>query len=133
MKRRVKTLLYLAPVGIYINNRLDKGKSSLQLPTDKHVVVVGGGITGIVTSYYLTMDGRTKVTLLEKNKQIMTEASGSDIGFFMNNNISYRTFGSLPMGKLSSLNRVDGPNSVYTTHMVKEPGLVKFTWHWMLY
>ena len=97
------------------------------------MVVVGGGITGLVTSYYLSMDGNTKVTLLEKNKSILSEASGHDVGFLMNNNISYRTFGSLPMGKLSSLNRVDGPNSVYTTHIALEPGLIKFTWHWLLY
>ena len=97
------------------------------------MVVVGGGITGLVTSYYLTMDGNTRVTLLEKNKSILSEASGHDVGFLMNNNISYRTFGSLPMGKLSSLNRVDGPNSVYTTHIALEPGLIKFTWHWLLY
>jgi hypothetical protein len=29
MKRRLKTLLYLAPVGIYINNRVDKGKADV--------------------------------------------------------------------------------------------------------
>jgi len=133
MKRRLKTILYLTPVGIFANNRLDKGKTDIKLPPEKHVVVIGGGITGVVTSYYLAKDGRTKVTLLEKNKQILTEASGHDTGLLLNSNVSYRTFGSLPMGKLNSLNRVDGPNSVYSSHMVAEPGLVKFVWHWLIY
>ena len=95
-------------------------------------MVVGGGISGIVSSYYLTMDPRTKVTLLEKNKQIMTEASGHDSGLLLNKNVSLRTFGGQPIGKINSLSRVDGPNSVYTTHMMMEPALIKFTWHWLL-
>jgi ribulose 1,5-bisphosphate synthetase/thiazole synthase len=132
MKRRLKSVLYLTPGMIYINNRVDKGKNDAQLPPERHIVVVGGGISGIVTSYYLTMDKRTKVTLLEKNKQIMTEASGHDSGLLLTNNITLRTFGSQPMGKIKSLTRVDGPNCVYTTHMAMEPGLIKFTWHWLL-
>ena len=132
MKRRLKTLLYLAPFGIFIKNRVDKGKQDLKLTPEKHIVVVGGGITGIVTSYYLARDARTKVTLLEKNKQIMTEASGHDSGLLLTNNVSFRTLGSQPLAKLNSLNRVDGPNCVYTTHMAMEPGLIKFTWHWLI-
>ena len=122
----------MSPLGIFINNRVDKGKADIKLPSEKHVVVVGGGISGIVTSYFLTMDSRTKVTLLEKNKQIMTEASGHDSGLFLNKSVNFRTFGNQPMGKINSLVRVDGPNSIYTTHMTKEPGLIKFTWHWLI-
>lgn len=84
----------MSPLGIFINNRVDKGKANIQLPAEKHVVVVGGGISGIVTSYFLTMDSRTKVTLLEKNKQIMTEASGHDSGLFLNKSVNFRTFGN---------------------------------------
>jgi hypothetical protein len=130
--KRLKPFLIVAPIGIFIYNRVDKGKPTVLLPAEKHIVVIGGGITGIVTSYYLTMDSKTKVTLLEKNKQTMTEASAHDSGLLFNNNVSFRTFGSQPFGLLNSLLRVDGPNSVYSTHMAKEPGLIKFTWHWLI-
>lgn len=63
----------------------------------------------------------------------MTEASGHDSGLLLTNNISFRTFGSQPLGKINSLNRVDGPNCVYTSHMATEPGLIKFIWHWFIY
>jgi glycine/D-amino acid oxidase-like deaminating enzyme len=45
------------------------------------VVVVGAGITGLVTSYYLTRDPNNLVTLIEKSS-VSPEESGFDAGVF---------------------------------------------------
>ena len=44
-----------------------------------------------------------------------------------------RTFGNNKWGKLNAFSRVDVPNSIYATHIAKEPALTKFVWHWLLY
>jgi heterodisulfide reductase subunit A-like polyferredoxin len=74
-----KTLRYgtlIIPPIIYIKNRVDKGKPKIVTPEQKHVVVIGAGVVGLTTSYFLSCDKNTSVTLLEKNKAIMSEASG---------------------------------------------------------
>jgi heterodisulfide reductase subunit A-like polyferredoxin len=41
---------------------------------DQHVVVVGGGVMGVTTTYYLLKRGY-KVTIIEKNDQVAQETS----------------------------------------------------------
>ncbi len=94
--------------------------------------MIGGGIVGLTTSYYLSLDPRVNVTLLEKNKAVLMESSGQDASLFMRNMPTLRTICGQPRGTLNSLTRVDGNNSVYLTHMLKEPGVTKFIWHWMI-
>jgi heterodisulfide reductase subunit A-like polyferredoxin len=79
MIKRIKGLTAVAvtvPSVWYIKNKLDKGQPDHRLPSQKRVVVVGGGVTGIVSCYYLTQDPSTNVILLEKNKVCLGEASG---------------------------------------------------------
>ena len=59
MIKRMKGLTAVAvtvPSVWYIKNKLDKGQADYRLPSKKKVVVVGGGVTGIVSCYYLTRD-----------------------------------------------------------------------------
>jgi len=86
---------------------------------------VGGGITGIVSSYFLTRDPQTNVLLLERNKICLGEASGQDMGVF-NPAVSTR------LGQFNSLWRVDGPHCVYLSHMIREPGTFKFLSFYLL-
>lgn len=95
--------------------------------------MIGGGIVGLATSYYLSQNPNTDVTLLDKNKHVLGEASGQDMALFMLNQTNFRTLGAQPFGQLDSLLRVDGPNAIYSTHMAQEPAVPKFLWHWLHY
>ena len=92
---------------------------NVELPTKKKIIVIGGGISGIVTSYYLTRDPNNSVILLEKNKVCLGEASGQDMAIF---NPLILT----KLGSFNSLWRVDGPSCVHLSHLVREPGTFKF-------
>jgi myosin-crossreactive antigen len=60
--------LICIPAGLFVYNRYDQRKPDHELPQGtKQVVVVGAGITGLVSSYYLVRDPNTQVTLIEKN------------------------------------------------------------------
>jgi hypothetical protein len=59
MMKRIKPMLGLGivvPTAWLIKNKLSKGKPDHSLPQKKRVVVVGGGVNGIVSSYFLTRD-----------------------------------------------------------------------------
>lgn len=86
MIKNLKRLSLIVPSLLFVKNRLDRGKPAALLPADKkHIVVIGGGIVGLTTSWYLTRDPNCQVTLLEKNKSCMMEASGQDSALFMVN------------------------------------------------
>jgi hypothetical protein len=89
------------------------------------VVVVGAGITGLVTSYFLTRDPNNLVTLIEKSS-VCPEESGFDIGVF--------NPGVIESHKITpfSFCRVDGPTTIYLSHLCKEPGVSKYLWHALL-
>ena len=78
MLKQIKRVAILVPPAIYIKNRIDKGKPNINLPDTKHIIIVGGGITGLTTSYFLTRNENISVTLLEKNKTTTSEFSGQD-------------------------------------------------------
>jgi heterodisulfide reductase subunit A-like polyferredoxin len=61
----------LAPPAVFVSNRVQKGKPRASLPAEKHIVVIGGGIVGLTTSFYLSLDPKVNVTLMEKNKAVL--------------------------------------------------------------
>jgi choline dehydrogenase-like flavoprotein len=52
---------------------------STHIPKEADVVIVGGGLAGLLTLYYLTIDSKLNVYLLEEGA-LGYHASGRDIG-----------------------------------------------------
>ena len=55
--------------------RSDKPSFTLE-DGKRNIVVVGGGIIGLTTAYYLSADRRNQVSLVERNAAVMNETSG---------------------------------------------------------
>ncbi len=50
------------------------------LNNDEHVVIIGGGIAGLSSAWFLQYEGHTNVTLIEKGVDTTMEASGLNSG-----------------------------------------------------
>jgi len=54
MLSKIKYASLIVPPVIFIKNRIGKGRVSPVLPEKKHIVVIGGGIVGLTTSFFLS-------------------------------------------------------------------------------
>jgi hypothetical protein len=79
----------------------------------------------------LTQDEKNDVTLVEKNRKLCQESTGSVGNLFLPFNSTPATcvkFTSL----LNSLYLINGPSVIYSTKVLFEPALAKFFWHFLL-
>lgn len=53
---------------------------------EKKIVVIGGGLSGLATAYYLTQQSKdNKVTLIEKSRKCGEGSSAKNSGVFLTN------------------------------------------------
>ncbi|XP_040583244.1 uncharacterized protein [Lepeophtheirus salmonis] len=64
------------------------------MSSNEHIVIVGGGIIGCATAYYLSQMGRTNITLIERH-EIAGSSSGKAGGFLGRNWSDHRLSGPL--------------------------------------
>ena len=60
-------------LAIFVKNRIWSAKPPLVLDGTtgtQDVVIVGGGLSGLTTAYYLSQDKSNNVVLLEKNRKV---------------------------------------------------------------
>ena len=77
--------MLIVSLGIFTKNRLYQAKPPYVLDEIKgknKVVIVGGGLSGLLTAHYLTQDERNEVVLLEKNRKVIQESSAHNRGIF---------------------------------------------------
>ena len=121
-------VMVLASLGIFAKNRLYSAKQPLVLDETKgknKVVVVGGGLSGLMTAYYLTEDSRNEVILMEKNRKVIQESSAHNGGVFQRYDSTPRSQKSL-LKLMPGIWKMHGPQCVYLRRLLFEPGSLKF-------
>ena len=113
------TFKYVAPTAllgssvIYVKNKVTGVKEPMTLKDiqkdEKKIVVIGGGLAGLATAYFLTRQSpQNKVTLLEKNRKCGEGSSSHNGGIFLTD--SYEPWTERPFLKvLSGVARITGP------------------------
>ena len=78
-------LACLGAASVFAYNRLRTAKTPYCLDdgSSRRIVIVGGGISGLATAFYLTKDERNHVTLLEKNRKLCDESSEHNRNVFL--------------------------------------------------
>ena len=84
VKNKVKTAKdpYILDLDVKRASEEEKQKSE---QAQKHIIVVGGGLSGISTAYQLTENPHIKVTLFERHRRCMAESSSYNGGVFQIN------------------------------------------------
>lgn len=94
-------------------------------------MVVGAGIVGLGTAYYLSQYPNTEVVLLEKNTRPAMECSVQNGCLMMRMNAHPWTYKPLK-DVLKGVWRSDQPQAVYPFKAIQEPGTFKFFIYWLL-
>ena len=97
----------------------------------RKVVVVGAGIVGLSTAYFLSQYPETEVVLLEKNTKCAMECSVQNGCLMMRMNAYPWTYKPL-MDVVRGIWRSDQPQAIYPTKALQEPGMIKFFYYWLL-
>ncbi|MFQ5531568.1 MAG: FAD-dependent oxidoreductase [Candidatus Nanoarchaeia archaeon] len=84
----------------------------------KKVVVIGAGITGLVTAYYFSMDKNFEVTLIEKRGEVGGIAASFSHKDFILDHGPHKLYTELPgiieeISKITPLLKVEKKNSIY--------------------
>ena len=98
---------------------------------DKRIVIVGGGLAGLTTAYYLTTQSKhNKVTLLEKERTCGQGSSSHNGGLFLTNN--FQPWTEKPLSKiLPGFVKVTGPQCAWLSSYFFEPGASKFIYYFL--
>ena len=117
----------------FYQNRIRSGPASPKIHEmqKRKVVVVGAGIVGLSTAYFLSQYQDTEVVLVEKNTKCAMECSIQNGCLMMRMNAhpwTYKPFKDVIKGMW----RTDQPQAVYPFKALKEPGMIKFFYYWLL-
>lgn len=98
---------------IYVKNKVKRARAPRTLKDveseDKKIVVVGGGLSGLTTAYYLaTQSEHNKVLLLEKERKCGQGSSSRNGGIFLTNSFEPLTEKSL-LQLLPGFFKITGP------------------------
>ena len=84
-------------------------------------VVVGGGVVGVTSAYYLARDGH-EVTLVEKEAELATLASAGNAGIIAPGHSFARASPTAPMELWRSLTVED---TALRVNPIKAPGMIE--------
>ena len=73
LSRQSMTIFGVTSLAIFVKNRIYESKPPLILDNTtgkQDVVIIGGGLSGLATAYYLSQNERNNVILLEKNRKV---------------------------------------------------------------
>eukprot|EP00347_Sterkiella_histriomuscorum_P006186 403353731 len=121
----------MSTISLY-NNYIKPAPADPQLhqKKNKRVVVVGAGIVGLGTAYYLSQYPENEVILIEKGEKCAQECSVQNGCLLMRYNAVPWTFRPL-MDVVKGVWRSDTSQAIYLTKALQEPGMFKFFWYWM--
>ncbi|CDW79422.1 d-amino acid dehydrogenase small subunit [Stylonychia lemnae] len=127
-------MVYCAGSGTwsFYNNFLCRTPPNPMIHEQKHkkIVVVGAGIVGLSTAYYLSQHPENEVILIDKSERCAQECSTQNGCLVMRYNSVPWTYKPL-MGVLRGIWRSDTSQAIYLTKAMQEPGMVKFFWYWL--
>ena len=117
----------------FYNNRIRSAPAALSLneKKQKKVVVVGAGIVGLGTAYYLSQYPDTEVVLVEQNPRPAMECSVQNGCLMMRMNAHPWTHKPLK-DVIKGLWRTDQPQVIYPFKAIQDPGMFKFFYYWLL-
>jgi hypothetical protein len=136
----MKSLFKLSAVGggvygayTFYNNRIRSAPADPKIheKKNKRVVVVGAGIVGLSTAYYLGTYPDTEVILIEKNTRCAMECSVQNGCLMMRMNAHPWTYKPIK-DVIKGLWRTDQPQVIYPFKALQEPGMIKFFYYWLL-
>ena len=122
---------------IFVKNKVKGVKEPVTLDqsvskdSDRRILVVGGGISGLSTAYFLTQDARNKVTLCEKDRKCGMGSSSHNGGIFLTNDFEPWTDRSI-LKILPGLFTMTGPQCAWAPKFFREPGASKFLYYYLL-
>ena len=121
---------------IFVRNKVNGVKEAKTLKDieseDKRIVVIGGGLAGLTTAYYLANQSpHNKVTLLEKDRKCAEGSSSRNGGLFMTNR--YEPWTDKSMFKiLPGAFKMTGPQCSWVNSYFAEPSASKFLYYFIL-
>jgi hypothetical protein len=118
----------------FYNNRIRSSPPDPKIheKKQKKIVVVGAGIVGLSTAYYLSQYGQdTEVVLIEKNTRCAMECSVQNGNLMMRMNAHPWTYKPIK-DVVKGIWRSDQPQAVYPLKALQEPGMIKFIYYWFL-
>ena len=96
----------------------------------RNVVVVGGGLVGLSTAYFLSQNEANKVRVLTESRELIERSIGGN-GTIISPSYSVPMIYVSVYEILRGIFRADTPNSVSVFDAVRHPGIYRFLRFWM--